>query len=236
MKKLDFAAIIVVMLIFLLAYLTSQNLIVAGVIAIIFLCYYFLIARKNIFKSKDNNARIHECYNFIYSFLITLSVKDSLDEAFDSASRNASKNLNEYLNEMRDMTAEEKLNYLTKYFHFGIYRMFTKAIALYLEQGGNVLKISESLMQENTRIEQTCLESEKQCAKKGFEFFILWSLGFIVLLFIRFSLSNFYETMLKSKIFFILLIVFFLLFLLSIHIFIKRLSSPIVKEEKINYE
>ncbi len=96
--------------------------------------------------------------------------------------------------------------------------------------------MSESLLNENNRIEQAQLDNENESKRKAVEFFILWFLGFLVLVFMRFALNNFYESMLKSIVFMILLVIFFLIVLLSIHIFIVRYSKTIAKEENISYE
>lgn len=236
MKKYDLCGLTVSLIILVVAYLTSNNLIIGLSIGLVFITYYFLIARKKLKNTKENNAKVHECYNFIYSFLITLSVKDSLEEAFNSATRNSSENLNQFISEMSDMSINEKIEYLTKYFHFSTYRMFTKVIALYMEQGGNVLKLSDSLIAENNRIEQASLDNENLSRKKTFEFIILWLLSFVVLIFMRFSLNSFYMSMIKSNIFMIFLIAFYSIVLLSIHIYICRYSKLIAKEENVSDE
>lgn len=236
LQKSDLFGLTIALLVMLVAYLTSFNLIIALATGIIYAAYYFLIAKKMLKNISTSNKKAHECYNFINSFIITLSVKESLEEAFDNATRNADGLFLEFLSNMKDMQIENKIEYLIKYFHYSSYRMFTKIIALYQEQGGNILKMSESLLSENNRIEQACIDNENESRKKAVEFAILWFLGFLVLVFMRFSLNNFYSTMLKSTIFMVLLISFFLLVLLSIHIFIVRYSKSIAKEENVNYE
>ncbi len=236
MKKMDWFALTIAIVILLVAYLTSLNLIIAIATGIIYVAYYFLVAKKMLVNCLNNNKKAHECYNFINTFVITLSVKESLDEAYESATRNADGLFLEFLHGIKDMDSIGKLNYLTKYFHYSSYRMFTKVIALYQEQGGNILKMSESLLSENNRIEQASLDNENESKRKAVEFSILWFLGFLVLVFMRFALNNFYESMLKSIVFMILLVVFFLLVLLSIHIFIIRYSKTIAKQENVSYE
>ncbi len=236
MKKYDLCGLTISLVILAVSYLTSNNLIIGLSIGLIFAAYYFLVARKKLKTAKESNAKVHECYNFIYSFLITLSVKESLEEAFSSATRNSSEGLNQFIAEMSDMSINDKIEYLTKYFKFSTYRMFTKVIALYVEQGGNVLKLSDSLIAENNRVEQTSLDNENISKKKTFEFIILWLLSFVVLVFMRFALNSFYLSMLSSKIFMILLIVFFIVVLLSIHIYILRYSKLIAKEESVSDE
>lgn len=236
MKKYDLLAITISTVCFLIAFLTTDNIIIGAGVFVVYLAYYFLILRKKFANYIDNNKRLHTCYNFINSFLVTLSVKESFEEAFVSGTRNADKKFSEFLLEMEEMTIDQKIEYLTRYFHFGIYHMFTNVVKLYQEQGGNILKMADSLMSESRRIEETVVECESISVKKGIEFLVLWGLSFIVLLFMRFALSNFYMNMLKSKIFLILLIVFFLVVLLSLHLMASKYVILPVKEESVQYE
>ena len=109
--------------------------------------------------------------------------------------------------------------------------MFTNVLDIYSERGGNVLKISESLMNESIKIEETITSIEKNSKKKLAEFAILWALAIVVILFMRFSLSEFYFKMLNSIIFMVLLCVFFLLILVSAHIFLVKYTKLPIKEE-----
>lgn len=236
MKKYDLVAISICLIICLIGFLTSNNLFVGLGIFVVFLAYYFLFMRKKIKAYIDETSKIHCCYHFISSFLITLSVKDSLDDAFESGTRNANEHFQLYLNEMQEMNINEKIEYLNKYFHFNVYRMFSKVVNLYVEQGGNVLKLSDSLLNENTRIEETMNASSSIGKKKTVEFAILWALAFLVVLFMRFALANFYLNMLKSNIFLILLVAFFLIFLVSVHFYLMRFIKLPVKEESVGDE
>ena len=231
MKKIDLLAITISMIITLIAYLSSNNLFVALGILAVYILYYFVLARKKIKNYIESYTRVHTCYHFINSFIITLSIKDSLDDAFDSGTKNANESFQNILSEIKEMTIKEKIEYLQKYFRFGIYHMFTNVISIYEEQGGNVIKIGETLMSETTRIEETMNQVTSNSKKKLGEFVILWALAIAVILFMRFSLSNFYFKMLNSIIFLILLIVFFLLILVSAHIFLLKYTKLPIKEE-----
>lgn len=235
MKKIDLFGIMVSAIICLLAYLTSNNIFVAIGIMAAYILYYFLLARKRVIKYEDEVSRAHGCFHFINGFMVTLSIKESLDEAFQSGTRNPSKPLTELIEQMKEMNAMEKIKYLHKYFHFSIYHMFLNVVDIYQEQGGNIFKIGDSLYQESLRIQESVDESISTSKKKLIEFTILWSLALVVLLFMRLALRDFYAKMLKSIIFMILLVVFYLLILVSLHFFITKYSTlPIKQEEPVN--
>lgn len=233
MKKYDLGAITIGAIIALIAFLTINNIFVGIGIGVLFIAYYFLLLRKKLKNYLFSLEKIHCCYNFINSFLITLSVKESLEEAFESSTRKVPASLEVILQEMNDMSVDQKLEYLTRYFNYGMYRMLVNLVKLHVDQGGNILKMSDSLILETRRVEETVIESESINRKKIGEFVILWSLAFVVLIFMRFSLTEFYKNMLSSKIFVILLIVFYLLVLLSAHLFINKYVKLPIKEESV---
>jgi len=231
MKKFDLISISVSLVVCLISYIASNNLIIGIALMALYIAYYFLIARKLINNYITKKNKVHSCYHFISSFLITLSIKDSLSDAFESGIRNPDQSLQSFVNQLNEMNIDEKIKGLSKYYNYSIYQMFINVIDLYTEQGGNVLKISNSLLSENTRIEETVNASTSISRKKAVEFIILWALAFAVVLFMRFSLSAFYFKMLSSIVFIVLLVTFFLLCLLSIHLFLIRLVKLPIKEE-----
>lgn len=235
MKKLDLISICISIIVALIALLTSNNIFVCiGVIGV-YLIYYFVFGRRIVKKYIEKSDKVHQCYYFVTTFILTLSIKESLDDAFDSATRNANADFTKILDQLNEMNVDEKIDYLAKYFTYSFYHMFLRIIHLYEEQGGNVLKMSESLLNESIRIEETMKESENIGKKKAVEFFILWALSFAVVLFMRFALQDFYMSMLKSIPFFVILITFYILFIVSIHFYIKRyVKMPINEEGKFD--
>lgn len=231
MKKIDLAAVSISTFVCLVAFLTSNNLFVGLGILLIFIAYYFLVIRKKIKAYLASKECIYACTKFINSFLVTLSIKESLEDAFQQSTHNTSENFHNYVAQIQEMNINEKIDYLKNYFRYSIYKMFTNVVSLYVDQGGNVLKLSESLLAENSRVEEAMNETQTISKNKAIEFVILWALAFVVILFMRFALMDFYMKMLNSVIFLILLIVFFLLFLLSSHVFISRLVNLPIKED-----
>lgn len=233
--KYELSAISIALFVAMIAYLTSSSFIIAGAVLLIYIVYYFALARKKIKKYLELSERIDCCHHFISAFLITLSVKESLNDAFESGTRNANESFTSYLSQMEEMNIDEQIDYLQKYFKLNVYSMFVNVVRIYEEQGGNVLKVADSLLAENSRIEQMLNDMKILSRKKTVEFAILWILAFVVLAFMRFALSSFYEQMLQSMIFIILLVAFFLLFILSVHFYIARYTKlPIKEEELIN--
>lgn len=231
MSKYDIGAITIGVIIAFIAFVTVNNILIGAAIGLVFIAYYFLMLRKKLKAYLESLEKIHCCYNFINTFIISLSVKESLDDAFEASTRKVPNSLEIVLEGTKEMTTFQKMEYLQKYFNYGMYRMLVNLVSLHIEQGGNILKMADSLILETRRVEETILETESINKRKVGEFTILWALAFIVLLFIRFSLTSFYKNMLSSTIFVILLVVFYLIVLLSIHLFVSKYVKIPIKEE-----
>ena len=234
MKNAFLIATIVSLIIAFLSYLTSNNYFIAAAIFLIYLIYYLVFARKMIKGYLEKNRRIHNCYQFINSFIITMSVKDSLEDSFVNATQGAEGDYLDTVNELSELTPMDKVTYLRKYFNLAVYKMFINIIQIYLDQGGKLLNMSDTLIQETTRIEDTLNKTNSSIKKVAIEFVVLWLISFMVLIFLRFGISDFYMTMLSSLPFLITLVAFFILFLVSIHIYIRRATAIYIKEDSLD--
>ena len=236
MKIVSVIGLISAFLLAIIVYLTTNNYIFALVFLFIFLGYFMVIAYKMIKKYLSRKQRCHDCYKFINSFLITMSVKESLTESFSSGTINASLDFKSELSELENMVVEDRIIYLRRYFNLAIYKMFLNVLNIYQEQGGNILSMSESLMHESTLVEESVNKSSNIGIKKLTEFLILWILTFFVLLFMRFGMKEFYLNMINNNMFIACLLIFFLFFVLSFHLFLINFTKLAIKEDNINEE
>lgn len=223
---------IVSILISFICFVATSNLYFAIAVFVIYEGYYFIYLFKKFKYYRSLVNRVHTCYFFINSFLITLSVKESYFEAYQSGLRIEDPQLHLFANELNELSDIEKVNYLKNYFKLAIYKMFLNTLEIYQDQGGNILAISENLMRECVRIEKTLNESSNLGIKHLIEFIVLWALSFAVLLFMKFGIGEFYNRMLSYSIFTSMIFGFFLLCLLSLHLFIKNFINLSIKEDK----
>ena len=215
------------------AYLASLNIYIPIFVVFSYTLYYFLLGRKYLIKKDKLTKRIHACYHFINAFIISMSVKESLEEAYQSGIRYEDKELNEITPEIENLKVSDRILYLREFFNLAVFKMFINVLNLYQDQGGNILNMSDELISESTRIEKSVSESLSESNKYLGQFLLLWIMSVGVLMFIRFSISSFYLTMAKSTVFAGFLLVFFALILFSIHLFILRYSSIVVKEDQV---
>lgn len=231
MKKIDIVFIVISLVTSAISYIASNNIFIPVGVLLVFELYYFIIGRKMIKKYLSKVNTIHCCYHFINSFIVTMSVKESLDDAYESGIRLENKEFNEETANLESMPIYDRIVYLRKYFNLAVYKMFINVLDLYQDQGGNMLNISDALMRETTRTEKALADSVSTGEKHLFEFIVLWSLTFLILVFLRFGVSEFYMVMLSSPLFMALLVFFFVLLLISIHVFLVRFSNITIKED-----
>lgn len=233
MRKVDIVFIFTSLFVGVIAYLVSSLLIMGISVFLVYAVYYLMFIRKKIkiYLSKIN--QIHCCYHFINSFIITLSVKESIDDAYESGIRLNNKEFNEETEGLQSMPVYDRVVYLRKYFNLAVYKMFINVFDLYQDQGGNIINLSDALMRETTRTERSLAESKSIGEKRLVEFIILWILSFAVLLFLRFGISEFYVKMLSSTVFVVMIVIFFLLVLISIHLFVINFVDLSIKEDNV---
>ena len=99
-------------------------------------------------KRKVQRERGHECYLFIHRFLITLSVTNSLEKSFESGSEGMGADFVRLNAGINALSARAKTEYLHSYFLSDLYKMFLSLLDLYLDRGGDVLRLASELMQE----------------------------------------------------------------------------------------
>ena len=232
MRKIDIAWIIGTLVVTTIAYLTSMNIFMTIGILLIYMIYYFLLARKKFSKYLRQQERVHTCYHFINSFLVTLSVKESFEDAYQSAIRIENKEFKEQVDNISNLAVYDRVSYLRSYFDLAIYKIFLNILDLYQDQGGNILSMSENLIRECTRTEKTITEATAIGNKHLLDFFLLWLMSFAIIVFMRFSISEFYIKMIAQPIFMLLLFVFFLICLGSVHLFFNRFTNLTIKEDK----
>lgn len=231
MKKIDLAFIIISLFVSGLCYLTALNMLYAVLIFILFLLDYFIFLRKSFNEYYSLKERVHICYHFINSFVITLSVKESLDDAYLNATRIKGKRFHELSNGISDKPVVEKIKYLRDYFDLSIYKMFLNVFELYEDQGGNILQMSDNLIRECTRTEKALTETTSISFKHLVEYIVLWSMSLGILVFMRFSISDFYTSMLANKTVGLMIFIFYLLALVSLHLFINTFTNLTIKRD-----
>ena len=129
------------------------------------------------------------------------------------------------LDSIRELNEEEKLSYLTKYFRFDLYRLFVDTVSLWNEQGGDILKMSQYLLNQARLKEEYLLTCESMQKRKTIEFAILWAISLGILSILRFALLQFFERIRNALFYQVSVVVIALFVLFSIYVLIKRITK-----------
>jgi hypothetical protein len=159
-----------------------------------------------------------------------MSIRGSLAEAFENATINADGQFKNELEFIEHLAIRERIDYLNKYFRFDIYYMFLNILTLYEDQGGDILTMAETLLQEINRIEETMIVVRSLSIRRTMEFLILWFITLGIVIFVRFGLSSFYSRMLNGLIVILMTSLLFTLLLVSIHLAINKFTRLPIEE------
>ena len=180
------------------AYLASDSYYLGAGVAIAFFLGLVLFALPGLRRHGERNRLRHECYLFVHSYLVTLSVCMSLERAYESGASGLGEEFRRLNGNISAMDAKEKTEYLASYFQSDLYQMFLSILQLFLDRGGDILKLSNELTQEVSRVEETEQIYEKEAKRKAIGFFFLWLLSLAIIVFVRFGLSSFFQTLKQS--------------------------------------
>jgi hypothetical protein len=173
-------------------YVADSLFIGLGIGAIFFLVLSFLVVPLYL-RHEEKERKRHECYRFLNTFIISLSVSQSGERALEAVSLDMRGEEKEIFDAISQLSLEERISYLARYFESSSYAMFLSLFQLYENQGGDVLELAEPLLKEITLQEETGDALEKIRYRNLLQFASLWGMSYLVLGFTRYGLSNFYS-------------------------------------------
>ena len=207
------------------SYISTNNLIISSLPAVMAIAYFVFFASPqiNLYEKKMNYFRLTN--QFVNNFIVSLSIQPVIDIAYKNAISSLNYNFGNKLDGIEDLNTFEKLRYLENVFSFHPYQVFVQIIDLWQEQGGDILKMSNFLINQFREVEEYISACKQMGEKKVIEFSILWIFALSVLVVIRFALSQFYALISKNKIFLIGVISLFILVLISCQVLISKITK-----------
>ncbi len=229
MKKIPFYSTLVSIIFAFVAYLGTNSFIVAGIVLIASISYFFLLFHKEIKKYVFTINRFHECYTFINNFIVSLSITDSFSGSLESTSQAMGEDFKEEIEGIRDMKEIEKLQYLEKYFPFHVFKLFFNTVCIQVEEGGDIIKMSQFITDDIRETEEYITHSNSVIKRKAFEIGTLWLFTFFILIVLRFALQDLFQSFSKELIFQLCVGGIFFIALISIELFTRRFTSIKIK-------
>lgn len=212
-----------------ICYFASENLYITSGVGLVFLIYPQLFLVKSLQKSQSTYERYHECFRFVNNFIVSLDIRGSLNGTFLAINPSMSQSYISVYEGISSSKPEDKINYLQKYYPFHFYGLFVKVITLWQEQGGSILSMSTQLLEEGRKSEEYLRYCHDLHLTKTIEFSMLWVFSLVILIVMRVSLNQFFSQIIDKLVYQIGLVVFFLFFLISIEILVRKVTSKEVK-------
>jgi len=210
-------------------FFASENLYITIGVGVVFLIYPQIMLVKKIEKSNSTYSRYHECFHFVNSFIVSIDIRGSLNGAFSSINPTMSKSYQAVYEGIESNKSEDKITYLQKYFPFHYYGLFIKIINLWQEQGGDILSMSSHLLEEGRKSEEYLRYCQDSHLTRTMEFVVLWVFALVILVVMRVSLNQFFTHIVNNIVYQVGLTAFFLFFLISIDILVRKVTSKEVK-------
>ncbi len=217
-------------------FISTSNIYISIGVFLISLLYLSIFMIKLIKKGQEKVRRFHECYQFINTFIISLSVKASINAAFETTSATLGDDFKDYINDIDELSIEEKLEYLRRYFPYHIYSLFLNILNIWSEEGGNIISMSTHLIEEARSGEEYVITSSSLARKKAMGISFLWAICLAILLFLRFALNQFYSYIIKLAFFPISICALFAFILFSYHMLILKINHLDLKGWNENEE
>ena len=212
-------------------YLTNNFYILIGTFVIYFA--YFLIY-EILFKRKERRrlTRNKDLTIFIHDFFLVYSVDFSLDKAISNSQANVSYHLKEQFRMLKEFTSQEQLDRLADYFNSSLYQLFLKTIDLSINYSEDRIKTISFLLEENNRYVYQQKILQKSIWRSLCEFSMLWIVSFLILITLRFAINNYFANLAHAWFYLAGVILYFLFFLFSIHLFMRSTNGSIKRYEQ----
>ncbi|MCD8209219.1 MAG: hypothetical protein LUC31_00100 [Coprobacillus sp.] len=221
--------LLISLLLALCAYLSCNNLIVLIGVFVVFLFYFLLRTQKSYTNITKRYQKIHFVYNFVNNVVTSISVYKNVDVSVDKTLENIDLTPYREIGDMSSMSGSDKLRYLTSYFSLPIYDTFMNIIDLYIENGGDILEMTEHLLAQLKDIEGESISVKTFDRSKSISIGILWIVALVIPVFIRFALSDFFASLCSSAIYVVGIAVIYLFLLLTIEMITSRISHQRIK-------
>ena len=234
MNKNFITLLFISLLISVVSYIALENIIISGGILVVYIIFSLLIISPMLKKHAIKIRKFHECYHFINNYVISLSIKKSIAGALESTVNSMPTQFIDIYEGLENMGNIDKLNYLSSYFSFHAYQLFLQILAIWQEEGGDILQMSKYLINEIRCNEEYITKTESMSVHKYVEIGILWSFCLLIIIVLRFALKDFYMYIKGQLIYLISMVILFLFILFTIFLLVQKGTDLKIKGYKDN--
>lgn len=175
----------------------------------------FFFSFVKIQQASNINQKDEEMYYWLQNFLTTLAVKKTITETFvDVVKRYQWMKLN-WIQAYASNEAMQALTNLKQRFQHPLYAIFVSTLAFYEQQGGDVMSLFDSILQQNRLMESRRMAMMQVRKRYLFQWLFLWLMNLTILMLVKVVLQDLFWVMEGSLIFQSILAAIFLFLPLS---------------------
>ncbi len=195
------------------AFYLLDNIIFSIVLGIICFLIGYKIVINYLLKVKDYLNRLDELHTFTTSITMQLSSTPSAFESIQQCEPYFKSGVKQVFQQYGD-DMQEFLEALSPLFRNKSFDVFAKLLLIYEKSGGDILHISNSILEEIAFKKSSAEELYRIKKRKIVELFTMWFFAFISLFYLRVGLESYYLEMVQGNLL-IAVVLALLLFLLS---------------------
>ena len=209
-----------------LSYYLLNNLIFALINGLCFFLVMYKYITLSFIKVNEKLDTYEEFTHFANCLIMQLSVTPNLNESFNEVAKIHKRDYSDILLD-DSLTVSEKLESLENNFPIPLYHILKHILLLYVEQGGNILDMSQELLNKADLELSNMQEIYSLNKQKWMESVIMWGFAMIGFFYLRSSLISYYITLIQRRSFMLCVEIFLLVFLVTL----KIVSQKYIREQ-----
>ncbi len=174
---------------------------------------YSIIIRA---QSNKSHKKTLLMLDFVEQFVLALSIHKTVINALNSVYEISDKKIRGELDSFTDGEGFAKLEYLDSYFNSPLYQAFLDIVSTYLLEGGNIISSSSILLKEIAEERSFLIRIKRLNIVKFIELTIAWLFVYLIIVMLRFAISDMYINLLANTFFAQGILLFFVVALISI--------------------
>ena len=136
-----------------------------------------------------------QMYFWMQTLLTTLSIKKTITEAFVDVVQRYQLKQELWINPFMSNDALHALKNLNQRFTHPLYGLFVTTLEFYEQQGGDVLQLFDSILQQTRIVESRRIEIHQLTKKYFFQWVFLWILNLFILVMAKVVLMDLFDVM-----------------------------------------
>ena len=146
-----------------------------------------------------------QMYYWMQTLLTTLSIKKTITETFVNVVQQYQLKKEHWIDPYMSNDSLHALRNLKQRFTHPLYGLFITTLEFYEEQGGDVLILFDSILQQTRMVESRRIEIQTLTKRYFFQWVFLWILNLFILFMSKFVLMDLFDVM-KTNVIFITII------------------------------